>query len=144
MGYPDGAPPRRSSSSNCLIAALIGCGSLVIVGILAVVFGGYALSKSPAVQQAIKSAGAISTCGPKLAQIGSALQSYRNDHEGKYPAKLSALTPKYLPDESAFNCSAPDGAAGATTYTPPGKNAPEDAPVVTIEMPERTLFATGQ
>ena len=43
-----------------------------------------------------------------LKQVGDACQKYARDNDGKFPAKLDELVPKYLPDASLLGCPYPD------------------------------------
>ena len=44
----------------------------------------------------------------QLKQVGTACQIYALDNNGKFPAKLDELVPKYLPDASLLGCPYPD------------------------------------
>ena len=43
-----------------------------------------------------KHSGGLTACKSNCKNIGSALEMYSTDHEGKYPPKLSKLVPNYL------------------------------------------------
>ncbi len=123
--YPGGAmpqtPPRRANS-NCLIAALAGCGLLVIITIVL----GIVVAKGAG--GFVRDIAAAPDYKQKLIAVQSALQTYQHDHKGKYPAKLSDLVPNYLPDDSNFSYQVGD-VPHRMEYTPPVKDAPDDAVV---------------
>ena len=52
----------------------------------------------------------------RLAMMRSATAIYYGDAEGKYPADLNALVPKYLPEIAPAGVPAHPGAAGVETY----------------------------
>lgn len=54
----------------------------------------------------------------RLAAMRSALAIYYGDAQGKYPADLNALVPKYLPEIPPAGVSAHPGAAGVEVYGP--------------------------
>ncbi len=106
MNSPDGVPPplpikpQRSASTNCLLGLLGGCGTLVVVSIIAVVIAMPHIKKS--ISGIAQVGDATPTCVQKLQGIGSALQQYTRKHKGAYPDKLTQLVPDYLPDASAL------------------------------------------
>src|SRR5438552_1618509 len=119
-GYPAGAPPPmpvRKSSNSCLIWALGGCGVLVVIFVIVSVIGITQFMKNPAMKQAMNSKMAASRCAYTLQKIGGALEGYRKDHSGKYPATLTGLVPKYLADKSELTCGEESGME--VEYTPP-------------------------
>lgn len=108
-GYPPPAPMRRPGNNGLLLWSLVGCG---VIALLVVVIGGVLLSKT------IKgSAGAkgmfsvfseMDPAAKSVQKVEVALEDYQKDHNGKYPATLDALVPKYVSDKSAFICGAGD------------------------------------
>lgn len=53
----------------------------------------------------------LTACKSNLKNLGTAVEMYSTDHSGKYPAKLSQLTPNYL--KTILTCPS----AGTSTYT---------------------------
>lgn len=139
---PPPPPAPRSGNSSCLSWGLGGCGLVVIlVSILgAVMFNRFAKDKGA--QQFFNSMQSAQSCVGNLNMLRAALQNYQADHKGKYPATLSTLIPKYLPNSSALTC----GTANTMTleYTPPRLNAPSDSPVVSFRSAEAVLFGKSR
>lgn len=140
-GYPAGMPARKSNS-GCLIWGLVGCGALIILAIIAGIFGVYSFSKSSAIQKMMSSAMTAPQCARRLWYVGGALDSYRKDHKGSYPTSLSALVPHYLQDNSYLSCQG--GLTAAFEYTPPKADSPPDAPVISYSFGELQFMATTQ
>ena len=129
--YPGGAPAqttRRRIAGPCLIWGLAGCGGLLLLLIIFIVvisrtFGGQ-------FKKLVNGITAVPSYKERLIGIHSALQAYQHDHKGRYPIRLKDLVPKYLPDDSDFSYHIPSsGETIPIEYTPPGKDAPEDAVV---------------
>jgi hypothetical protein len=60
-------------------------------------------------------------CETKMTDVYAAITRYRSKN-GKYPAKLSVLTPDYLPDSTVCHCSLdsnPSPTHPTFTYSPP-------------------------
>jgi hypothetical protein len=131
-GYTPPVPMRRSNTSSCLIWGLVGCGALVVIGVVfGVVFVSRA-SKSGFMKDMMGSMQAMPECSRKLAGVKTALDSYESDHKGKYPGSLNDLIPKYLPDKSDLTCGSTAGSAITAEYAPPKSNTAADAPVVSF------------
>ena len=63
-----------------------------------VVLGGIALVVAQLRPKVIRarSRGGLTQCKSNLKNIGTALEMYSTDYEGKYPSGLSSLVPNYL------------------------------------------------
>ncbi|HZT40610.1 MAG TPA: hypothetical protein VFA07_00405 [Chthonomonadaceae bacterium] len=138
-GYPTGMPARKSSS-GCLIWGLVGCGALVILLVLFMIFAAYRFSKNSGFQRMMSNAMSAPQCAQRLVYVREALDSYRKDHKGAYPASLSALVPHYLNDDSYLSCQG--GETSAFVYTPPKSDSPADTPVASYSFGESQFMAT--
>ena len=139
---PPPAREKRSGSNGCLIGGLAGCGILLVV----LVIGGMALMNNFKNSKAGGGFGKMMSnievgreYAPKLVQIGAALDHYKEDHDGKYPATLNALVPKYMPDKTAFT---PATSETVLEYTPPKPNARPDAIVVSVTNGEIVILTS--
>src|ERR1043165_8998627 len=115
-------PPRRSSGDGCWKWGAISClgGCLLLVLVFAI--GIYFFSRSPMFKQIVKSADLQQRATRNLDEIYGAIESYRKDHEGKYPDNLQTLIPKYLASEQVFKPTA-DGSGPPIVYHKPPKDA---------------------
>lgn len=145
-GY--GGPPRRSGSGGCLVWGLVGCGVLVLVTAIVVTVVGYRFAKSPEFQKMVSNFQSSQSCSHNLVDIRDGLDKYLAAHKGKYPANLSDLVPKYLPDKSDLTCGGTGAASGETPppleYTPPKPDAPGDTPVVSYYSGENAILTQKQ
>ncbi len=150
MNSPDGVPPplpikpQRSASTNCLLGLLGGCGTLVVIIIVAAVIMMPRIKKS--ISGIAQVGDATPTCVQKLQGIGSALQSYAKKHKGAYPDKLNQLVPDYLPDASSLQYADKPGASPQTVqYFKPAPNASASAVVARFNTGHFDLnFGTRQ
>lgn len=141
-GIPQPGKPRRS---NPWLWGLIGCGGLLVVGILCIGILFRSISGNPEFKKVISGAVSASSCSQSLVSLRASLQSYRNDHDGKYPAKLADLVPKYVRDEAALGCPATGGNLPLPIeYTRPASDAPSDAVVLSVQGGESAVLASSQ
>ena len=68
------------------------------------------------------------SCASNLEEVGVALQMYRADHHGIFPAQLRDLLPELAENESPLHCTATD--QFYSYLRPPTAHAPSDRPVV--------------
>lgn len=146
-GYdlPGGAPlpPKKNSGTGCIIWGLVGCGGLAVVAVILASVFFWKLGQNPNVKKFAGGIGAMVTCSDSLVNVRSGLEKYLRDHNGKYPSTLSALVPKYLPDENALGCSAgSDSPSLPMVYTPPTPDSPEDAIVISVRTSEMSFVST--
>ena len=135
---------KRSGSNGCLIGGLTGCGILLIIIVVGVWVAINAFKASPS-SKGFGKLMSDAAAGPKyarnLAPISSALNSYKSDHDGAYPASLNALVPKYLTDKSYFT---PTESGLSFDYTAPKSGAKSDAILVSISGGMTDIAVFGQ
>lgn len=87
----------------------------------------------------------LDACSRQVKQIAIALESYKKDHGGKYPAKLEDLTSKYLAnDPKVLHCPADKKPAGDSyEYMVPPANATDSFIVVRCGRHEFMGIAMG-
>jgi len=140
-GYPS-APMKRQGNGGLLLWSLVGCG---VIALLVVVIGGVLLSKtlkgSPGAKGMMNVLSSMEPAGQSMQKVEVALEDYRKDHNGKYPAKLDELVPKYVSDKSAFVCGEGDSAA-PMEYTAPKSSDTEGFVVVRAHIGDLTLVRT--
>ena len=128
---------KRSGSNGCLIGGLIGCGVLLILFVVAGMMGVNALKNGKGgIGKMMSNIQAGQEYAPKLVQIGAALDRYKDDHGGKYPASLNALVPNYMPDKAAFT---PKSSETTIEYTPPKPDSKPDAVVLSVTNGEAEI-----
>ncbi len=129
--YP-GEPPQKSGTSSCLKIGGIGCGVIIVILIGLTVWGVVFVKKNPIFQRAMQQGQLIAGCSQNLDQIGKALNKYAADNNGKYPAMLADLYPKYAANQGMLQCpsSGQTAAVCAYEYTRPAPTAPGDTVVV--------------
>ena len=136
------APTRRQGNSGLLLWSLIGCG---VIALLVVVIGGVLLSKtlkgSAGAKGMMSVFSAMDPAAKSVQKVGSALEDYQRDHNGKYPATLDALVPKYVSDKSAFICGEGDSPA-PMEYTAPKPGDTDTSVVVRVHLGDVTLVRT--
>ncbi|MCW3096439.1 MAG: hypothetical protein JWL77_2057 [Chthonomonadaceae bacterium] len=134
--YPPPAPTRRQGNNGLLLWSLIGCGviALLVVVIVGVMATSY--MKKPGSKGLFGVAGVVSTmtsAAENVEKVGAGLEDYRKDHNGKYPANLDALVPKYVPDKSIFVCGSSDDPK-PMEYTAPKPDAADSVVVVRVHV----------
>jgi hypothetical protein len=139
------APVRKSGPSGCMVWGLVGCGALALIFAIGIGVAAYRFSKDPAMRNMISNIQSVRDCAGNLVTLQSALEKYKAAHQGKYPAALSALVPKYLPDKADLTCGGGTAATGGSQeskaeYTPPGPGAPPDTPVVSFGGKEAVIL----
>lgn len=84
----------------------LGCGCLTFLLVGAIVLGPsiYRARKSPEFR-----------CQGSLTAIGAAMMKFQQEN-GRYPETLDALVPKYLKDDSVFDCSLTEGSRESRRY----------------------------
>ncbi len=131
--YPTPAPARKQGNNGLLLWSLIGCGVIVLLG---VIIAGVML------KGAIQSGGskgifgvvsAIPSTAESVQKVGASIAEYKKDNGGKFPPNLEALVPKYVADKSTFICGNADDPR-TMEYTPPKADAPESTVVVRVHV----------
>ncbi len=132
---------KRSGANGCLIGGLAGCGILLILIVVGGMIGMKSLknSKGGGIGKMMANISTAQEYAPKLVKVGAALDRYRDDHGGKYPASLNALVPKYMPDKSAFTAKTSET---VIEYTPPRPNASPDAIVLSVTNGEIQILTS--
>jgi hypothetical protein len=121
----------------------IGCFTLFLAAVAL-----FALALLPAIkgfQAEIKSAQPMERWIAQLREVGRALEAYKADHAGGFPASLEALHPDYLPDVGVLQFARSDPGQGPQelVYLPPPEGAPDDYVVVSLEAPMPFGKASG-
>ena len=128
---------KRSGANGCLIGGLVGCGVLLLLFVVGGIFAMNGLKNSKGgIGKMMSNIQAGQEYAPKLVLVGAALERYKNDHGGKYPASLNALVPKYMPDKSAFT---PKSSETTIDYTPPKPDSKPDAVVLSVTNGEAEI-----
>lgn len=130
---PPTNPPR--SNNGCLKAFGITCGVLLLLGTLAVIFGGLAVRKSLSKKGSLlNTAMGVGTATPNGIKIQQAVVAYHRA-KGKYPPNLQALVPDYLTDgkllHSDLDSNSNPGHV-SWTYVKPAANAPGSTPLLRL------------
>jgi type II secretory pathway pseudopilin PulG len=125
-------PPMRRQDDGCWKWGLIGCGSLLVVGVLGIAALVYFGAKSPMVKQAIGAAMQSQEAMQQLKTVGRALDSFVADKK-KYPKELKELIPNYLPDERSLHISQ-DSGSPRIWYKKPPENAPGETIVLQTDI----------
>ncbi|HZP83877.1 MAG TPA: hypothetical protein VFB21_19715 [Chthonomonadaceae bacterium] len=138
------APVRKSGTSGCMVWGLVGCGALALIFAIGIGIAAYRFSKDPAMRNMISNIQSVRDCAGNLVSLQSALEKYTAAHGGKYPATLSELVPKYLPDKAALTCGGAGSAAGGqgmeVEYARPGPDTPPETPVISFRGREAALL----
>ena len=141
-GYPTPTPMRRPGNGGLLLWSLVGCG---VIALLVVVIGGVLMSKAlkgaPGAKGMLNVFSAMDPAAKSVQKVESALEDYQKDHNGKYPATLDALIPKYVSDKSAFVCGEGDSPI-PMEYTPPKSSDTETSVVVRVHLGDITIVRT--
>jgi hypothetical protein len=100
--------PMRISGSGFAIAGLVMgylgiaiLAMLIVVMVLLLVGIGISI---PFFNEAIKQAPQQNECMAHEREIAAACKSYARDHDGRYPASLTDLIPKYIPSRVTLAC----------------------------------------
>ncbi|MCW3055162.1 MAG: hypothetical protein JWN14_4332 [Chthonomonadales bacterium] len=140
-GYPP-APTRKQGNSGLLLWSLVGCG---VIALLVVIIGGVMLSKtlkgSAGAKGMMNVLSSMEPAGQSMQKVEVALEDYQKDHNGKYPATLDALIPKYVSDKSAFVCGEGENAV-PMEYTVPKSSDTDGFVVVRAHIGDLTLVRT--
>lgn len=128
---------KRSGGGGCLVWGLVGCGVLMI----AAAAGLFIAVRGP-LRGVLNGGSEAQNCSNQMETVQTALSQYQNDHDGKLPAKLQALVPKYLADAAELTCGKEAGSAAPrkVEYTPPGPESPPDAPVISLKISRQTIL----
>ena len=131
-GYP---PPKKS---NPWMWIAIGCGVILLLGILCVVGSMMYAMKNPQFKQMMGQSMSATQRMPVIQQrlqaVGSAVTRYANDHKGEYPNKLDDLAPKYVGNKSELTYPSDSGDT-PFTYTKPKPKDPGETVVVEATVP---------
>jgi hypothetical protein len=149
-GY-GGAPAAPRSGMSCLAWAGIGCLILAVLVVIAIFIGVATFKGNPKVMEFSKSMSKMQqsesasvSCGQNMTEVRRALNAYRDAHHNNYPASLKDLSPKYMPAGTDVCSSAPGSTPINPVYTPPGKGSPDDAPVISYEAGNVSMFGVEQ
>lgn len=142
-GAPTGkgiVPAKKSSENGCLIWGLAGCGLVMLIGVVGLVA---MFSRQDGFGGMMKNSISAQSCGIGLESVSSALESYKVDHKGNYPAKLTDLVPNYLSETATQTCGGTVKELGdKLVYHAPTAKSPGDAVVVEVFMGKSTLMMT--
>ena len=128
---------KKSRENGCLIWGLAGCGICLLLGVIFVVALANSASKSGGggFRGVIKNTVSAQVCGQSINSVSVAIESYRDEHKGKYPAKLTDLVPDYLADTATVDCGGTVKQLGdKLVYHVPSQKAPDDTMMVEIHM----------
>lgn len=142
LGQPGAyaAPPRRTNA--WLLWLLGGCGVILIALFILAAIGAAKLGKL--VAPVVSSATAGPACAQKLMAVRTAINGYAGDHGGAYPAKLTNLVPKYLPDTTDFSFRLASGQTVTLVYYPPRKDTPPTSVVAEFETGRNSMQIANQ
>lgn len=128
---------------SCWVLGGIGCLGILIVVLVLVWFAVNRFGQ--ALQGAIQSVMVLEQeVEPHFKTIAGAIRSYYQD-TGKFPASLSALSPKYLSAEAIKPITLKDGTSLKWVYRAPKPNDPNDAIVLQHSPPVKSeLQIAGQ
>lgn len=137
--YQNTPPPAKSNSGGCWKAVGIGCGVIVLLGVIGTII---AVQKFKQVMSDPKNkglmgsiVGAGKTAGQGV-QIQQAIVAY-HDKAGSYPAKLTNLVPTYLPSTSDLHAPTdanPDPKHISWTYLRPTAGESPKSPLIKTPM----------
>ncbi|MCX6377953.1 MAG: hypothetical protein NT023_00520 [Armatimonadetes bacterium] len=133
---PRPIPQKRKDAG--WIWALVGCGGLVVIVVIALTIA-FTSSKKGGVGKLFNSIIEASTEGEQLISVRDSLKKYRVDHKGAYPKSLSELVPNYLSQEYSDYL-----AEHKAVYLPPAPNAPPDFAVITISSGSSEVLGQKQ
>jgi|GEM_PF-2472980 len=128
---------KKSSENGCLIWGLAGCGICLLLGVIFIVALANSASKGGGggFGGVIKNTVSAQVCGQSMESVSVAIEAYRADHKGKYPAKLTDLVPDYLADSATVDCGGTVKQLGdKLVYRIPPQKAPDETAVVEIHM----------
>jgi hypothetical protein len=146
-GTPGGyVPPgqQQPKSGGCWLWGGLGCLIMFLIFGTVVGISTYKLAHSPSgksffggMSSAMSSASKMGESMTKGKALNSALLRYKEDN-GSYPARLSDLVPKYLPDTSALHLDSdtnPDPSHISFDYKQPSASAPGDTSLFSFHNP---------
>lgn len=144
-----GVPPRgKGGASTGCIVAMVGCGALVVLLIIAGGAAIFSMSRSPEFQKILGSGSKVVNmamtsqgCSRSLLSLRGAIEGYRHDHNGAFPPDLAALSPTYI-SSGAIVCRDQDGKPLQMDYAPPAKDASDDTVVVDVFVGESRMVST--
>jgi hypothetical protein len=127
-------PPRGGGS--CWKWGGITCLGLGCIGVILVGIGLAILVQKPEFKRVLRSGQQAGEAMSRLQETSKAISKYVHD-KGKYPAKLSDLTPAYI----AAKRISPDDQPGSKPfeYHQPPSGAPDDFAMLAYEMPNPIL-----
>ena len=135
---------KRGGANGCLIGAAVGCGVLILLFVVLAVVGGKMLKSGAGSMGGlggmVSKMAAAQAYIPKMREISKALDQYKADHDGKYPASLNALVPKYLSDKALFTPRKEEGLT--LDYAPPKPNAAPDTIVISVTGGESEVLTS--
>jgi hypothetical protein len=143
-GFPGGSPPpipiTRSNNNGCLLWGMAGCGVLIVLVIVGVAV---LVSRNPGIKNLTQTITNAPACGQNLPLVREALENYRKDHKGQYPANLADLVPKYANDALTDACGGSLTQIGdKLQFTPPKSTTLKDAVVLSVNMGASSLVPT--
>ncbi len=130
--YPEGTQQKKSGGGGCLKVAGIGCGILILIAIIGGVVGWSLLMKNPTSRRIYQQFQSMGVCAANMGLVGKALNQYSADHNGRYPARLSDLYPKYITDRSKLVC--PSAGSAPFEYRQPAPSDPDNRIAVTCRQ----------
>jgi len=135
---------RLQGRTSCWVLGGIGCLGVLILGIVALFFGGRALVNTfgRPIEEVVSKAQVVV---PKQRAVYDALQRYATENKGKYPQSLKQLAPKYVPEDPTRPIRFPDGTEVQLVYKPPKPDAAPDTVILEHKPPiKSTMSLFGQ
>ncbi len=128
---------RIQGRASCWVLGGIGCLGLIIIAVVAAVLGGRALVNTVGrpIEEVVTKAQVIV---PKQRAVYDALKRYAADNNGKYPASLKRLAPKYVTEDPTKPFTLPDGTEVRLVYKPPKPDAAPDTAILEHKPPVKS------
>ncbi len=135
-------PAKKSKDNGCLIWGLAGCGILLLLGVIGVIYAASQAARGGGgFGSVIKNSISAQVCGQDMEAVNNAIQSYRDEHNGKYPAKIVDLVPYYLADTATETCGGTVKQLGdKLVYHAPKPKAPDESVVVEVFIGESAVM----
>ncbi len=130
IGGPAPIPTPRRAGPGCLAWGLAGCGVVLVILLIVGGITASQFSRSKLGGQLSSQLKSMVDSPTRLKSIDRALEAYKIDHAGKYPASLKDLSPSYLP--ASPRVAGSDASPAPLEYTRPGPRAPSDFVVVRV------------
>ncbi len=132
------APKRRQGANGVLIWSMVGCG---VIALLLVIFGAVVANRfvhNPGGKGFIGVMTSVTPAAQSVRTMGTSIESYQKDHDGKYPPTLEALIPKYVADKAALSCGSSEDPK-PMEYSQPKPDASVEAVVVRVHIGDIVL-----